>query len=317
MIDSTSECTRQKLDSQLCGWPMLHLWLCSGYSGLMVHGQGPVWRVVEALLMVPRLHELSERNLLVRMLADEWGGPVNVLEHPRTVEHLFNLVETCYTRPYGLATLVEVLGRIEPGSGYVANVHQVIESMIALEVSHDTESELLVAARQVRPPPPLVGPMALPSGLALPSPAGRARQRLFISYVRADSDLVDRLVLDLQGAGYDVWLDRSHLLPGMRWRSVIKHAIDHGDYFLACFSPRYWNATTYMNEELVLAVDRLRLMPRDRTWFIPVMLEKCELPDHQIGPGETLADSIQYADFTRDWAEALHRLITALGPPLP
>jgi hypothetical protein len=135
-----------------------------------------------------------------------------------------------------------------------------------------------------------------------------------VSYVREDLTTVDRLVAALRDAGYDVWIDRGSLLPGMRWQQEIRTAIESGDFFLACFSPHYWKPQSYMNEELALAVARLRLMPRTRSWFIPVMLEQCELPDVPIGPGETVADSIQYADFTADWETALRQLVTVLGP---
>ena len=68
-----------------------------------------------------------------------------------------------------------------------------------------------------------------------------------------------------------------------------------------------------MNEELNIAIDRLRMMHRSRQWFFPVMLEECDIPDYQIGPGETL-DSLQYLDFSRDWDTAVKKLVAALSP---
>ena len=142
----------------------------------------------------------------------------------------------------------------------------------------------------------------------------RTTKRIFISYVREDTDCVDRLASALLTKGFDVWIDRTHLMPGMRWKSTIRKAIRSGDYFVACFSPRYVNKTeTYMNEELIIAIERLRLMSRSRQWFIPVKLEECEIPDHEIGPGETL-DSLQYVDFSHDWEAALENLAAALSP---
>jgi hypothetical protein len=139
------------------------------------------------------------------------------------------------------------------------------------------------------------------------------RRRIFVSYVRADLDDVDRLVAALRTAGHEVWLDRDNLLPGMRWQQQIHAAIAAGDYFLACFSPNYWKPQSYMNEELVLAVERLRQMPRTRQWFIPALLQPCPLPDLPIGPGETLADAIQYADFAADWDRALHQVLATIA----
>jgi len=146
------------------------------------------------------------------------------------------------------------------------------------------------------------------------------RKRVFISYVHEDAQTVDRLASDLTSSGLDVWLDRTHLLPGMRWKSVIRKAIRGGDYFIACFSRSYVSKPeTFMNEELNIAIDRLRTMHRSRQWFFPVILEECDIPDYEIGPGETL-DSLQYLDFTRDWDTAIKKLLTALSAepaPLP
>jgi hypothetical protein len=139
------------------------------------------------------------------------------------------------------------------------------------------------------------------------------RKRVFISYVHEDAEIVDRLASALISNGFDVWLDRTHLLPGMRWKSVIRNAIRSGDYFIACFSPSYVSKTeTFMNEELNIAIDRLRMMNRSREWFFPVILDQCDVPDYEIGPGETL-DSMQYLDFSRDWDTAVKKLVTALS----
>ncbi|HEX4701205.1 MAG TPA: toll/interleukin-1 receptor domain-containing protein [Pseudonocardiaceae bacterium] len=154
-----------------------------------------------------------------------------------------------------------------------------------------------------------------PSGSTPPGPAPAGAKRIFVSYVREDLATVDVLVTSLRNAGYRVWIDHDSLLPGMRWQQEIRTAIAAGDYFLACFSPRYWKPQTYMNEELTIAITRLRQMPRTRNWFIPIILEPCELPDFPVGPGETISDTIQYADFSTNWETALGQLVAAIGPP--
>lgn len=166
------------------------------------------------------------------------------------------------------------------------------------------------------PLPTVAGGLEEGAPVAAPVP-GRAvaRKQVFVSYVREDLTLVDKLVRNLRDAGHDVWIDRSELLPSQRWKSTIKRAIDDSDYFVACFSPHYWKPQTFMNEELIHAVERMRLMPRDRVWFVPAMLAECEIPDFPIGPSETLTDTLQYADFGKDWDEALRRVLTVLGPP--
>ncbi len=149
-----------------------------------------------------------------------------------------------------------------------------------------------------------------------PEPGQPPRKRVFVSYVQEDKDEVDRLVLGLREAGYDTWMDRDRLAPGMRWKSAIRDAILTGDSFVACFSPRFQaKSRTFMNEELIIAVEQLRLMPRDRQWFVPVVLADCELPDFSIGPGETIENSLQYADFSESWDKGFHQLLSGLGPP--
>jgi hypothetical protein len=150
-----------------------------------------------------------------------------------------------------------------------------------------------------------------------PAIGNSTRKRVFLSYVRDDRDTADRLADDLVAVGYDVWIDHQRLCPGMRWNAEIRNAIETGDFFVACFSPHYWRPESRMNEEVLVAVERLRRMPRNRTWFIPVKLADCALPDHPIGPGETIENAMQYADFGADWAEALRQVIAAFGSPTP
>jgi hypothetical protein len=94
----------------------------------------------------------------------------------------------------------------------------------------------------------------------------------FISYVRENSDVVDRLAEHLRVNGVEVWLDRDDIMPGEYWKNAIDKAIQNGAYFVACFSKELnERAETYMHGELRLAINRLRNMPRHRVWFIPLL----------------------------------------------
>ena len=95
---------------------------------------------------------------------------------------------------------------------------------------------------------------------------------VFISYVRENSDVVDRLANEFTARGVTVWLDRNNIEPGARWQDAIKKAIRSGKFFIACFSQESnERKRTYMREEITLAIDELRLRPSDTTWFIPVL----------------------------------------------
>jgi hypothetical protein len=136
----------------------------------------------------------------------------------------------------------------------------------------------------------------------------------FISYVREDSDQVDRLQRTLEAAGIRVWRDTESLWPGEDWRARIRQAITHEAFaFIACFSSKSLaRETSYQNEELTLAIEQLRLRRPDQPWLIPVRLDDCIVPDIDIGGGRTLA-SIQRADlFGEREAEGIARLVAAV-----
>ena len=66
-----------------------------------------------------------------------------------------------------------------------------------------------------------------------------------------------------------------------------------------------------MNVEITEAIDLLREMPIDRTWFIPVRLSPCEIPDWDIGAGATLRD-IHFLDLYEDWELGIELLAKAI-----
>lgn len=135
---------------------------------------------------------------------------------------------------------------------------------------------------------------------------------VFISYLREDFDRIQPIADYLRARGAEVWLDRESLLPGTRWKQQIRSAIAQGDFFVACFSAAYnARSKSYLNEELTLAIEELRLRPASRPWFIPVLLDDCDLPDRSIGAGETFAD-IQAIRLFDGWEEGIRRLASTI-----
>lgn len=133
--------------------------------------------------------------------------------------------------------------------------------------------------------------------------------KVFISYVRENREIVDRLCQELRVNGIQVWLDRNDIGPGSRWKRAIRQAIQEGAFFIACFSREYNERDqTYMNEELIIAIEELRQRPIDSAWFIPVKLNECEIPDRDIiGSGETLQD-LQHVNLYEDWQVNIQRI---------
>ena len=146
-------------------------------------------------------------------------------------------------------------------------------------------------------------------------------QHVFISYMHENTDVVDRLCEELTSCGIKVWLDRNDIKPGARWKDAIRNAIREGAFFIACFSKEYNRRSktdkTYMNEELTIAIEELRQRPTDRVWFIPVKLNKCEIPDRSIGGGETLKEDLQHVKLYQNWDTGIQRIVKVIQSELP
>jgi DNA-binding NtrC family response regulator len=135
---------------------------------------------------------------------------------------------------------------------------------------------------------------------------------VFLSYSTEDSVIVDQLQKDLEAYGIKIWRDRDKLFPGMRWKPAIRKAVKDGTIFIACFSKSSEDRSrSYMHEELNQAIEELRMRPKDRAWFIPVKLNECEIPDWDIGGGESFSD-IQYLELFRDWEKSIVTLVSVI-----
>ena len=138
---------------------------------------------------------------------------------------------------------------------------------------------------------------------------------MFLSYVHENLPVINRLVVDLRSRGADVWFDRDALPPGVIWRDEIRQAISRHEFFIACFSEEQnLRPRTYMNEELELAIQEIRLRGNS-PWFIPIRLSG-EIPDIRVGATRSLRD-IQYVDLNDfNWMGAVDAIARAIGLPL-
>ena len=141
----------------------------------------------------------------------------------------------------------------------------------------------------------------------------RDMKHVFVSYCHENKAIVDRLCQSLASHDIHIWVDRDKIGPGTPWKQAIQQAIQHGDFFIACFSTEV-NARnqTYMSEELKVAIEELHQHPVDKAWFIPVKLNECEIPDIDIGGGETLRD-LQYVDLHRNWDAGIQCLLDTIS----
>ncbi len=143
--------------------------------------------------------------------------------------------------------------------------------------------------------------------------ARKRRPVVFLSYVRTDRKLAVRLRQQLEASGIHVLQDIDFLLPGRRWKDEIRRAIEGADFFLACFSHCYWSMSkTYMNEELLIAIEEMRLRSTETSWILPVVFTKCLVPERLIGPGETLRD-LQRVDLHDSWEDGVALLVGVIN----
>lgn len=136
----------------------------------------------------------------------------------------------------------------------------------------------------------------------------------FISYVREDRERADRLQVILERAGIRVWRDTADLWPGQDWKIEIRRAIMARSLaFIACFSENTERrVTSYQNEELILAVEQMRVRAPGQAWLIPVRFADCTTPPFDLGAGRRL-DSLQRIDlFDGSWEFGIPRLVGAL-----
>jgi hypothetical protein len=132
--------------------------------------------------------------------------------------------------------------------------------------------------------------------------------KVFLSYVTEDLEAVRRLANDLQGHDIQPWLDRDRLNAGVRWKDEIRSAIANGDFFVACFSTEYYRRQkSFMNDELLVAIEQLRQKSPQRIWFIPVLLNDCDVPSLDIGGGRTLID-LQWVNLHLDWDAGIKQI---------
>jgi hypothetical protein len=208
------------------------------------------------------------------------------------------------------------LGRILPFEGFSADdvwggiLHNI--DCGAIRAGH---YQLLTAAVRSHPDNPVFRRLAESYlGINVSQLRIRVTGHAFISYVRDDSLKVDALQQVLENSGVRVWRDTADLWPGEDWRAKIRHAItDDALVFLACFSHKsVARKKSYQNEELVLAIDQMRLRRPDEPWLIPVRFDDCDIPDFDVGGGRSFS-SIQRADLFDDrFDEAAARLTGAV-----
>lgn len=123
--------------------------------------------------------------------------------------------------------------------------------------------------------------------------------RIFISYAREDEARVKQLYQHLADAGFQPWLDREHIVPGMKWEPVIKKALKQSDFVLVCLSGASINKRGFLQREIKQALEQADEKLEHDVYLIPARLDDCEMPD--------ALSEIQWVDLFEDdgWQQLL------------
>ena len=78
---------------------------------------------------------------------------------------------------------------------------------------------------------------------------------IFVSYSRADADVVLPFADRLRAAGFEVWIDQASIQAAVPWREEITKAIRSSDFVIAAQSPA-WHASTSCADEYRIAQEQ-------------------------------------------------------------
>ena len=103
--------------------------------------------------------------------------------------------------------------------------------------------------------------------------------RVFLCHASKDKPKVRILFDRLETEGIDVWLDEEKLLPGQDWQLEIPKAVRNSDIVIILLSKNSVNKEGYIQKEIRIALDIADEKPDGTIFLIPVVLEKCQIPE--------------------------------------
>jgi hypothetical protein len=122
-----------------------------------------------------------------------------------------------------------------------------------------------------------------PKGLAVRQ---LATPRIFICYASEDRRTADGVLMTLETAGFDVWMDRTKLEGGDNWNRAIEDRMKDSDYCVVLHTTTLAKKNfSYVNKEIHLALDRQHYARRGVRFIIPAQCDDApimaELQDFQ------------------------------------
>lgn len=111
---------------------------------------------------------------------------------------------------------------------------------------------------------------------------GNIEVRVYISAVKEDEKMAEKIYDDLKSEDIAPWLDCRDLLPGQNKETAIRQAIEQSMYFLALLSGNSVSKGGYAKKELKIAMGLLEERSETDIFVIPVRLDECKPHDEKL-----------------------------------
>ncbi|HEY2683107.1 MAG TPA: TIR domain-containing protein [Steroidobacteraceae bacterium] len=106
---------------------------------------------------------------------------------------------------------------------------------------------------------------------------------VFLSYASEDAPAAARLCAALRAAGIEVWFDQSELRGGDAWDNAIRKQIKACTLFVPLISVNtHARVEGYFRLEWKLAIDRSHSIAPDRTFLLPVVIDRTPQEDDRV-----------------------------------
>lgn len=130
--------------------------------------------------------------------------------------------------------------------------------------------------------------------------------RVFISYAREDIDAAIRIYNFIRNIdGFEPWMDKFNLLPGMEWEAEVMRAIETSHIVLLLISKHSVSKTGYVQKEIKESIDKAKLYPPGKIVLIPIRLDDSE-------PSYRELKKLHWVDFTLNWNAGKRNLMATL-----
>jgi hypothetical protein len=110
--------------------------------------------------------------------------------------------------------------------------------------------------------------------------SNQTQVKVFLNHASEDKPLVRKLYQTLKKEPWiQPWLDEEKILPGQDWNYEIDKALNEADAVIICLSKTSITKIGVVQAEIRKAEELQKRRPHGHVFMIPVLLEKCKVPD--------------------------------------